>query len=400
LIKWVREITDTRKNIVIFTEYRATQAYLWSALKTCFAQLPDPWLIHGGMSLEEKLRNIRGFNERGRVLISTEAGGEGINLHRQCHMLVNYDLPWNPSRLVQRIGRLYRYGQTETVIAINLHARDTFDNAALDLMYRRVEQMVQDMAPVSDDYHARLHAEILGEILEQLDVAAILEMARDHGLTRTEQEIQRALERAREAQSLQAEILSHASGFDPEALEGTLGLSTDDVLTFVEGMLPFLKIELDHRQYGRRVLVLRLPNDLVGRFPEFRRAQVVRVTSSRNLASDVQDLCVLDFESGFFRRLIDVAKDWQFDGVFGVLAGMRPWRLVRSACVGRMSRANLRQRNWYPFSWIRAAGRARMQLSFERCSGAEQRPWQRIKMMPGKSARRDCNAFSRRRKPC
>jgi SNF2 family DNA or RNA helicase len=95
---------------------------------------------------------IDAFNQQVPFLISTEAGGEGINLHRACHVMVNYDLPWNPSRLVQRIGRLYRYGQENRVIVFNLHAEDNFDNSALSLMYQRVEQIVSDMAQVGVEF--------------------------------------------------------------------------------------------------------------------------------------------------------------------------------------------------------------------------------------------------------
>jgi len=60
---------------------------------------------------QERQKAINNFEDQAQFLISTEAGGEGINLQRQCHLMVNYDLPWNPMRLVQRIGRLYRYGK-------------------------------------------------------------------------------------------------------------------------------------------------------------------------------------------------------------------------------------------------------------------------------------------------
>src|SRR5262249_37956754 len=137
------------KKLLIFTEYRATQTYLKDALEARFPHAGEIMQINGSMKLGEKLDAIRKFNEEENAfLISTEAGGEGLNLHRACHVMINYDLPWNPARLAQRIGRLYRYGQTLPVVVVNLHARDSFDNAAIDLMMSRVTQIAQDMAPV------------------------------------------------------------------------------------------------------------------------------------------------------------------------------------------------------------------------------------------------------------
>jgi len=141
----IEPLIAQRKKLLIFTEYRATQTYLEKALVERFPESGGIALINGSMNLDEKLLNIEAFNNRAQFLISTEAGGEGINLHHSCHVMANYDLPWNPARLVQRIGRVYRYGQRATVVVFNLHARDSFDNYAIDLMLQRVMQIVRDI---------------------------------------------------------------------------------------------------------------------------------------------------------------------------------------------------------------------------------------------------------------
>ncbi|MCW2302626.1 superfamily II DNA/RNA helicase [Rhodovulum sulfidophilum] len=108
--------------------------------------------INGSLGLEEKTDAVQAFNTgQARVMISTEAGGEGLNLQESCHVMVNYDLPWNPSRLVQRIGRLYRYGQTRRVQVLNLQSDDGFDSAALNLMLDRVTTIAHEMAAVAAD---------------------------------------------------------------------------------------------------------------------------------------------------------------------------------------------------------------------------------------------------------
>ena len=112
------------EKILIFTEYRATQDCLADALSARFGH-DKVNVIHGSQNQNERADEIAHFEEHGQFLISTEAGGEGINLQRRCHVMVNFDLPWNPMRLVQRIGRLYRYGQNRQVVVFNVHAPQT-----------------------------------------------------------------------------------------------------------------------------------------------------------------------------------------------------------------------------------------------------------------------------------
>jgi len=188
IVDVIEPLIEENKKLLIFTEYRATQTYLQAALAEHFPEAGEIALINGSMSLDEKLEAIEAFNDRSQFLISTEAGGEGINLHRSCHVMVNYDLPWNPARLVQRIGRLYRYGQQETVVVFNLHAQDSFDNYAIDLMLQRVMQIVRDMAPVGSEYNERLYAEILGEVLDTVDLASILQTATAMEIERTREQ--------------------------------------------------------------------------------------------------------------------------------------------------------------------------------------------------------------------
>jgi superfamily II DNA or RNA helicase len=322
LTEVVDPLVQEGKKLLVFTEYRATQAYLREQIAKRFPHLPAPVLINGSMNLDDKLEAIDAFNQQVPFLISTEAGGEGINLHRACHVMVNYDLPWNPSRLVQRIGRLYRYGQENRVIVFNLHAEDNFDNSALSLMYQRVEQIVSDMAPVGVEFHDRPHAEIVGELLQQIDLTEILERAKDFDLGHTKDQIDRALERARAAQKLQSEILSHASRYDPNALQGTLGLGAEHVQQLVEGLAPYLDIRVEGRQYGGRVVDIRLPSALIGHFPEFGNRERLQVTAYRRLRTErARGAFLLDFESEFFRYLTAFAKSQEFDGLYACAAG-------------------------------------------------------------------------------
>ena len=229
---------------------------------------------------------------------------------------MNYDLPWNPARLVQRIGRLYRYGQNEPVIVFNLHAHDNFDNAAIDLMLQRVTQIAQDMAPVGTEYNDRLYAEILGDVLDNLDMASILRATTTMEIHRTTDQIDEALASARRAKELQDEIFSHVAGYDPNALSGTIGFTMQHVDLFIRGMLPFVGIDIQTTLYDDKVLEIRLPEEMRGKFSEFHQRTVVRITTDRRLAQRLKNVVLLDFKTPFFQYMVDVAKSHPFDGYY------------------------------------------------------------------------------------
>lgn len=308
------------KKLLVFTEYRATQQYLQKILAERFPGAGDVLLINGSMKLSDKLDVIKGFNEGpNQFLVSTEAGGEGLNLQRSCHVMVNYDLPWNPARLVQRIGRLYRYGQELPVVVFNLHAQDSFDNAAIDLMMQRVDQIVRNMAPVGTEFNDRLYAEILGEMLETLDFASVLQAATSMEIERTDEQISEAVSRAQQAKRLQDEIFAHIPGFDATGLAGTLGFTMQHVSIFVRQMLPIIGAALEEETHGGAVWQVRLPEELRGEFPEFAQRTVVRITTDRRMAQRLGDVALLDFESSFFQHLIMFAKSHKFDGIYAAV---------------------------------------------------------------------------------
>ncbi len=309
------------EKLLIFTEYRATQDYLIDTLKRLYPQHGISQ-INGSMSLDEKRDNIREFNKDHRFMITTEAGGEGINLHEQCHILVNYDLPWNPVRLVQRLGRLYRYGQMQPVIVFNLMADDGFDNRALNMMLKRVSNIARDLAEVSTEFQAGLEDEVVGELLERVDIASLLTNNKTMDLDRTEEEIIEAISRAQKAKNQQERLFSHVEGYDPQATTVMHMFGPEDVLRFLEGIFPYKEVEIRNRLYDGRVLELVLPDEMRGRFSEFpERATVVRITADRKLARDLPKIAQMDFKSPFFTSLIDFAKSPEFKGEYANIIG-------------------------------------------------------------------------------
>jgi hypothetical protein len=129
-----RLLRRTEEPAIVFTEYRDTLVHLQRAL----GGVPTV-VIHGGMTQPERAAAITAF-ERGRraVLLATDAAGEGLNLQRHCRLVVNLELPWNPVRLEQRIGRVDRIGQTRTVHAVHLVAAGTGELRILERLHARV----------------------------------------------------------------------------------------------------------------------------------------------------------------------------------------------------------------------------------------------------------------------
>src|SRR5262249_21950059 len=111
------------QKLIIFTEHRDTLNYLKQRTATLLGRPESIVRIHGGMGREERMTAQESFRHDPdvKVLLATDAAGEGINLQR-AHLMVNYDLPWNPNRLEQRFGRIHRIGQTEVCHLWNLVA--------------------------------------------------------------------------------------------------------------------------------------------------------------------------------------------------------------------------------------------------------------------------------------
>jgi SNF2 family DNA or RNA helicase len=123
-----------REQVLVFSRYRETLGYVEQVLEE--AGVPRE-VVHGGMSQTQKHEALTRFRAGAPVLLATDVGSEGHNL-QSCHVLVNFDLPWNPMVIEQRIGRLHRFGQTEEVRVYNLCAKGTAEDRVLDVLDRRI----------------------------------------------------------------------------------------------------------------------------------------------------------------------------------------------------------------------------------------------------------------------
>lgn len=201
-----QEESDPDLKVLIFTEFVPTQRMLEKFFEERGISTVK---INGSMGIEDRLRAQREFAGATRILISTDAGGEGLNL-QFCHVVVNYDMPWNPMRLEQRIGRVDRIGQTHIVRAINFAYEDTVE-------FRVREVLEAKLAVILEDFDIDKTGDVLdsaqaGQIFDDLYVESILN---PDGI---EEKVESAVERVREeamASRQAASLLGESLALDP-----------------------------------------------------------------------------------------------------------------------------------------------------------------------------------------
>jgi superfamily II DNA or RNA helicase len=161
------EASGARRKLIVFTEHRDTMNYLVERLRTFFPRDGAVVSIHGGTPREERRRIQELFTSDPEtlILVATDAAGEGINLQR-AHLLVNYDLPWNPNRIEQRFGRVHRIGQEQVCHMWNLVSTDTREGQVYDVLLAKLEQQNRDLGGQVFD--------VLGEALPGRELRELL----------------------------------------------------------------------------------------------------------------------------------------------------------------------------------------------------------------------------------
>ena len=151
---------DVRRKIIIFTEARDTLEYLVGRIRDRTGEAESVTVIHGSVPRDRRRAIIAAFNDDPavRFLLANDAAGEGVNLQRGGHLMVNYDLPWNPNRLEQRFGRIHRIGQTEVCHLWNLVASETREGAVYQRLLEKLETARETLGGKVYD--------VLGELFE------------------------------------------------------------------------------------------------------------------------------------------------------------------------------------------------------------------------------------------
>ncbi|WP_302080584.1 helicase-related protein [Salinibaculum rarum] len=212
--RYIQQLLDEQpdEKVLLFTEYRDTLDYFLELVKD------EPWadeilVIHGDVDKEDRTRIEDEFNHgQSRLLFATDAASEGIDLQHSCHIMINYELPWNPNRLEQRIGRLHRYGQDKEVKVWNFSFEGTREGEIFEMLQNKVESIRGKLGNTAD---------VLG-MLDDIDVdSLIMESIRnDEPASATKDELEALIDERQQTLSEWYErSLIDTTTFDQESRE-------------------------------------------------------------------------------------------------------------------------------------------------------------------------------------
>jgi superfamily II DNA or RNA helicase len=221
IFKFQQEEGDPDLKVLVFTEFVPTQQMLAEFLTQRGMEVV---CLNGTMSMDERRVVQKRFAEDARVLVSTDAGGEGLNL-QFCYIVVNFDLPWNPMRLEQRIGRVDRIGQKAIVRAINFVFEDTVE-------FRVREVLEVKLAVILEEFGVDKTSDVLdsveaAEIFDQLYVEALLHP--DH-LDASVQQVANTLRTRADESHAKNAVIADAEALDPHEAKTAQGLPLNDWL--------------------------------------------------------------------------------------------------------------------------------------------------------------------------
>lgn len=294
--------------VLVFTQFRGTQEELKE-------RIPSPWgvhLFHGDLGPREKDEEVARFRDQDgpQVLISTEAGGEGRNLQFS-HWLINYDLPWNPMKVEQRIGRVDRIGQKHTVMVASFSTRGTVEARVVEVLSQRIgvfEETIGGLDP------------ILGSVesdLRRLFLHADQESQRAR--RRLESSLEDRVRDAREAEERLADLIMDNRSLRRDEVNRLLARTQttthEDLQRFVLAALDEMggKAEPNSRVPG--TFDLELKGDVVAAFPQLvREAPRRHVTFDRSVAQEHEDVEFLAFGHELVDGVIERVCDGKYPG--------------------------------------------------------------------------------------
>ncbi len=255
-IKLLEVLEDPRyrdEKMIIFTEHRDTLSFLVQRLEQ-LGYTGEIAQIHGGVPYKKREKQVELFRkpvEQGgaRYLVATDAAGEGINL-QFCWLMVNYDVPWNPARLEQRMGRIHRYGQKhDPVIIVNLVAANTREGKVIKTLLEKLQAIGKELGrdKVFD---------VVGKLFRGMSIKAYMEMAlTDEGADAAVQDMEQRVTRSQVQQVEAQEKAIYGEGDDPRdglpqlrderELERYRKLLPGYVRRFIEKAAPLLHIDIE-----------------------------------------------------------------------------------------------------------------------------------------------------------
>jgi ERCC4-related helicase len=316
------------RTVVFFTEYKATQALLVNKLHQHFGH-GSVSFINGDKRLDnivDKFGNSATWSmdrydaadmfSQGKVrfIVCTEAGGEGIDLQDNCYSMVHVDLPWNPMRLHQRVGRLNRYGQKHAVDVMTLRNPDTVESRIWDLLNHKIENVMRSLGSAMDEPE-----DLLQLILGMTDARIFNELFAG-GVTKTGEGLKKWFDAkagtfgGESAVSTVRELVGHADKFEYQNLSEVPRLDLQDLAGFFESMLKLNGNRLDKKD---DILSFVTPKIWQNKFGIKRRYENVvfdRTTKDPNID-------ILGVGHPVFEKALEQAE--QFKACFAVAKGIK-----------------------------------------------------------------------------
>jgi len=325
--KLLREIEDQEPGakILFFTQYRATQEMLVTRLNALFPGA-DAVIIHGDIQTEGRKAARLAFETHARFLVSTEAGGEGINLQKACHLMVNYDLPWNPMRLQQRIGRLDRYGQRQKVRVFNLRVPASWDQHVSTRILERLASIQASMGVITadaEDYKQML----LGVVADQINPAELFARSMSNGETVSDARIDGWVQNAFTSMNRWKKVFAHDLGMPANELHLAPQLGPKDFCAAFELAaeahgIKLMETRTSENRFVEGVYHFSRPAAFRGRT---RRTEEVYIAFDRDRYAEVRGEVLGKARGQEIRPTLagfgDELTDWMFETVFPARAG-------------------------------------------------------------------------------
>jgi superfamily II DNA or RNA helicase len=236
------------EKVLVFTTFKETLAFLRQVLEGNGYTVS---VFHGSLSIDEKEDAVRAFRTKNQVLISTEAGGEGRNF-QFCHIVVNYDLPWNPMKVEQRIGRVDRIGQRRTVQIWNLACKGTIEERVLDVLDTRIglfEESVGSLEPILGTLEDDIVELVMTKLAHLTDEGRRFEID-------LEQKVREAKETERQFGDFALDRASFRRDIVNQLLDKKSLANTDDLQRYVVAALSYIGGTVNAHSDGGQVITL------------------------------------------------------------------------------------------------------------------------------------------------
>jgi SNF2 family DNA or RNA helicase/uncharacterized membrane protein YkvA (DUF1232 family) len=301
--------SDPQAKVIIFTQFLDTQTYIASLID----QRWSVNLFRGGRKPQEKDAAVAAFRDGVglQILLSTEAGGEGRNF-QFCHILINYDLPWNPMKVEQRIGRVDRIGQTKPVKIFNFSTLGTIEERVVDVLTRRIGVFKETIGGLDP---------ILGEVESDLNkIFLAADREAEVELRALSERLESRIADARVAEDQRADLIMDTSSYRRSDVELLLQrpapVKPRDMQSFVLGTLSELNVRITKDQVHDGIYRLHFSNAFERLFPDELASDRERdVTFDLSVALEREEVEYLAFGHSIVDGLVDVVRRSELGGI-------------------------------------------------------------------------------------